>query len=261
MLGKHLPAVGQIRVVDLQVQAGVGDGLVLVAHALRPARTGTLRRSCSTGCTASARSCLARRPAETPPRPPPTLSRAAFRLAISALRRGLADIGHRAADDHRSGEPHRRPAARSVAAEASAAGLEELRKLAQVARVDVARRQLAGLAVRWLDAAESVAHVVEKVALAQLAVVDDVDASLDLLLDNLFDSLGQRQVARWSGVTECGRAPSQSLEVKPGRDAARLATRRMRSVTPSHSPPQSSADIGVARAILRETPRAGVSSI
>ena len=31
-LGEHLPAVRQVRIVDLQVQAGVGDGLVLVVQ-------------------------------------------------------------------------------------------------------------------------------------------------------------------------------------------------------------------------------------
>ena len=31
-VGEHLPAVGQVRIVDLEVQAGVGDGLVLLVH-------------------------------------------------------------------------------------------------------------------------------------------------------------------------------------------------------------------------------------
>ena len=42
-----------------------------------------------------------------------------------------------------------------------------------------------------LDAAQSLARVVREVALAQLAVVDDVDADLRLTLDDLFDGGGQ----------------------------------------------------------------------
>src|SRR5262249_350205 len=48
-----------------------------------------------------------------------------------------------------------------------------------------------------LDAAESLTHVIGEVALAELAIVEDVDAHLGLLLHHSFDGAGQ--VSRLGG--------------------------------------------------------------
>ena len=46
-VGEHLPAVGQVRIVDLEVEAGVGDGAVLLVHGVGDGEQELFVVSCS----------------------------------------------------------------------------------------------------------------------------------------------------------------------------------------------------------------------
>src|SRR4029077_8741964 len=67
----------------------------------------------------------------------------------------------------------------------------ELGKVVRVAGDDVAVGYGAGGLIGLLDAAEALAGVVGEVALAQLTVVDDVDAHASLVLDDVAHGGGQ----------------------------------------------------------------------
>jgi hypothetical protein len=85
----------------------------------------------------------------------------------------------------------------TIAAEATTAALKELREFAQVARIDVSGWQLSGC-IGWRDATQPIAHVIREVALAQLTIIDDVDADLGLFSDYLLDGGGQVGHVRWT---------------------------------------------------------------
>ena len=184
-LGEHLPAVRQVRIVDLQVQTGPGDRLILLVQGI-----GEREDVLLIGLVVLVVE--------------PVLDRAGrdsrqecvhilaldggFEVGNVGFDRRLADVRQRTGDDHGRRTAGDRRNTRPITAEPSTTRRKELRKLAQVACIDVARRQLGGCGrIGWLDCLQPLAYIIGEVALAQLAIIDDVDADLHLLANHLLD--------------------------------------------------------------------------
>ena len=179
-MGVELPPIRQIRIVDLEDEPGVDDGLIFLMHSvsqridvglvvrvilvLQPMLDGAGRNRGQKGLLNLH-----------------TLERRGEILDIR-FHGGVADI----LDGHVAKKPHRVPANDR----APPLAVKVLREVRQVA-AEYCRRTLIGVGRSLYVTAETLPGIVRKTMLPELAVVDDVDAAVDLFLDDLRDGAPQ----------------------------------------------------------------------
>jgi hypothetical protein len=204
--GEHLPAVGQVWVVDLKDDAGVGNSLVLVVHRVCDGEeelfvvaivmieepvldgAGRNRRQISL--------CVAH-----------TLHRRLDVLDIEGHLL-LSDVGKRLDTEDGRVDPKRPPFAilqGSHATETAQVAREEAGELRQVTRANVARWRFL-LGARLTQPAETGLDVEREPApFAKLAIVDDVYPNIGLAFDNVPDQARHEEL-------ECGLVDALSTE-------------------------------------------------
>ena len=220
----HLPGVGEVRIVDLQDEASFDDGLVFFAHGVRDSEEifligfvkfilhPVLHGARSHGGQKCFFNFL-------------SLKRD-FEIRDVGIHFLLADIFQRF---HAIEDP------RMMADGCPAAAVEILGELQHVAAENRSRLEI-GTRRALDESAESFLRITGEIRFSQFAVVDDVDAALDLFLHDFGHGFAGAPSERTRCRTACLRCAPQACPLNPcGRAKLPTWVTRIRSVLVSFS--------------------------